>query len=232
MTLWQPAFTVRLFYSYCHKDARHRAAMERSLAFLKQEGLLKDWYDQSILPGQSISQKVREEMDQADIMVFLLSQDFIASEACIKEWRHAKQLSQRKSLFRIPIILRDCAWKNLLDSDDIKALPTDGKPVAEFTYRDTAWQQVYEGIKVVINQLRNTFTPKSEFIEEIEKTDFLSQQHLKLKDIFVFPRLSCYAPQAQDGRVQGKIVINREQLLKKKYTLIHGEEMIGKTALG
>ena len=232
MTRQQSVFTVRLFYSYCHKDARHRVAMERSLAFLKQEGLLKDWSDQSILPGQSISQKVREEMDRADIMVFFLSQDFIASEACIKEWRHAKQLSQRKSLFRIPVILRDCAWKDLLASDDIKALPTDGKPVAEFTDADAAWQQVYEGVKDVINQLRNTFTPKSEFIGEIEKTDFLSQQHLKLKDIFVFPRLSCYAPQTKDGQVQEKIVTNREELLKKKYTLIHGEEMSGKTALG
>lgn len=231
MTRQQPVFTVRLFYSYCHKDARHREAMERSLAPLKREGLLKNWSDRSILPGQSISRNVREEMDRADIMVFLLSQDFIASEACMKEWRHAKQLAQRKSLFRIPIILRDCAWKDLLAGDDVKALPTDGTPLTESNV-DAAWQQVYEGVKDVINQLRNTFTPKSEFIEEIEKTDFLSQQHLKLKDIFVFPRLSCYAPQTKDGRVQEKIVTNREELLKKKYTLIHGEEMSGKTALG
>ena len=232
MTRQQPVFTVRLFYSYCHKDDRHRAAMERSLAFLKQEGLLKDWSDQSILPGQSISRNVREEMDRADIMVFLLSPDFIASEACMKEWRYAKQLAQRKLLLRIPIILRNCAWKDLLASDDIKALPTDGKSVTEFTDADVAWQQVYEGVKDVINQFKNTFTPKSEFIGEIEKTDFLSQQHLKLKDIFVFPRLSCYAPQTKDGQVQEKIVTNREQLLEKKHTLIHGEEMSGKTALG
>ena len=232
MTLRQPAFTVRLFYSYCHKDARHREAMERSLAPLKREGLLKNWSDQSILPGQSISQNVREEMDRADIMVFLLSRDFIASEPCMKEWQHAKQLAQRKLLFRIPIILGDCAWRDLLAGDDIKALPTDGNPVAEFASADTAWQQVYEGVKDVINQLRNTFTPKSEFIEEIEKTDFLAQQHLKLKDIFVFPRLSSYDPQTKHGKIQEETIVNQEQLLEKKYTLIHGEEMSGKTALG
>ena len=231
MTLRQPVFTVRLFYTYCHRDARHRDSMERSLAFLKREGLLKNWSDRSILPGQSISRNVRKEMDRTDIMVFLLSQDFIASEACMKEWRHAKQIAQRKSLFRIPIILRDCAWKDLLAGDDIKALPPDGNPLTESNV-DAAWQQVYEGVKDVINQLRNTFTPKSEFIEEIEKTDFLSQQHLKLKDIFVFPRLSSYDPQTKHGKIQEETIVNQDQLLEKKYTLIHGEEMSGKTALG
>jgi len=63
-------------------------------------------------------------MDEADIFVFLLSPDFIASDACMEEWEYAKQLvDEGKPVFRIPIILRDCSWKDLLSNDDIKALP-------------------------------------------------------------------------------------------------------------
>lgn len=79
---------------------------------------------------------------------------------------------------------------DFLGEDDVKALPNDGKSVANFGSEDTAWLQVYEGIKAVINELRGTFIPKSEFRQEMERTDFLSLQHVKLQDIFVFPTLT------------------------------------------
>lgn len=234
MTSQPPTFPVHLFYSYCHKDNLHRENMEQSLASLKTQGLLKSWSDQYILPGQSISKSIKKEMDKADIIVFLLSKNFIKSVECMKEWENAKQLAaQGKLLFRIPIILEDCLWqKMLVGDDDVKALPKDGKPVVKFTDNNDAWQQVRKGIKAVVDQLRNTFTPKPEFFEEIQKTIFLSQQHIKLKDIFVFLSLSCYTPQTNDGQMLEEKITSQEQLLKKKYALVHGEEMSGKTALG
>ena len=226
-------FNVTLFYSYCHIDAKYRTNMEKSLASLKQNGLLIDWSDQNILPGQKISKETREKMGEADIIAFLFSSNFIGSVECMKEWEYAKLLeNQGKSVIRIPIILKDCAWKDVLADNDIKVLPKDGKAIAVFEHQDQAWLQVYEGIKAVINQLRNVFTPKPEFLSEIEKTGFLSQQHIKLQDIFVFLTLSCYFPEKGSGLVQEEKVESHEQLLKKKYVLIHGEEMSGKTALG
>ena len=142
--------------------------METALSGLKREKLLKDWSDLNILPGQTISKEIRKKIDEAEILVFLLSPDFIASDACMNEWEYAMQLgTEGKSISRIPIILRDCSWKDLLSDDDIKALPKDGRAVANYDgKKDTAWQQVYEGIKVVINELRATFTPNSEYIKE------------------------------------------------------------------
>ena len=227
------AFYANLFYSYSHKDAQHRDNMEKALFGLQRNNLLRGWSDLNILPGQTISKEIRKKMDEADIFVFLLSPDFIFSDECMKEWEYAKQrASERKPIFRIPIILRDCSWKDLLSNDDIKALPEDGKPVANFDNKDTAWQQVYTGIKAVISQLKETFTPKSDFISELEKTDFVSLEHVKLQDIFVFPTLSYYSPQAKDGPLEKETIRDQAELLGKKYVLIHGEEMSGKTALG
>ena len=227
------AFHASLFYSYSHRDAQHRDDMETALSGLKRDKLLKDWSDLNILPGQTISKEIRKKIDEAEILVFLLSSDFIASDECIKEWEYAKQLdAEEKLIFRIPIILRDCSWKDLLRNDDIKALPKDGNSIANFDNKDNAWLQVYEGIKVVINQLGEAFTPKSEFLREMEKTDFVSLQHVKLQDIFVFPTMSYYLPQVKDGPLAKKTVKDQADLLTNKYLLIHGEEMSGKTALG
>ncbi len=143
MTSQQPGYVVNLFYSYSHRDSQHRASMERSLALLKSVGHLMDWSDQSILAGSRISAAIRRKMENADIIVFLLSPDFIHSEECMNEWRRAEELTEANpQLFRIPIILRDCSWKDLLAKDDLKALPQDGVPVVTFDHQDTAWQQV------------------------------------------------------------------------------------------
>ena len=233
MNINRNAFHANLFYSYSHRDERYRENMERALAQLRRDKLLMEWSDRSILPGQRISDEIKEKMNETDIFVFLISPDFINSEECMKEWRYARRLStEGKLIFRIPIILRDCSWQDLLSDDDIKALPNDGKPVANFEREDTAWMQVYEGIKAVVNQLRETFIPKPEFIIEVENTDFVSLEHVKLQDIFIFPTLSCYTPQDQDGPLLREIIEDHTELLDKKYALIHGEDMSGKTALG
>ncbi len=226
-------FPTNLFYSYCHADAEYRENMERSLSLLKRQELLVDWSDRNILPGQNISSEIKEKMNKADIIVFLFSSDFIDSDACMEEWEYAKQLTEQgKPIIRIPIILRDCAWQDVLANDNVKALPKDGKAVTVFGRQDQAWQQVYEGIKTVINKLRNDFSPKAEFLSEIAKTEFLSQHHIKLQDIFVFLTLSHYHPEKRDGLVQREQVESQEQLLEKKYALVHGDDMSGKTALG
>ena len=60
--------------------------MERSLGLLRREGLLQEWHDRMILPGSNISKEIEEKLGKADIIVFLLSQNFIDSDACMGEW--------------------------------------------------------------------------------------------------------------------------------------------------
>ncbi|MYE54317.1 MAG: toll/interleukin-1 receptor domain-containing protein [Chloroflexi bacterium] len=192
MTTQKASYAVNLFYSYSHKDSRYREDMEKSLALLKRNGILSQWSDRSIMPGRSISDEIRLNMEKAQIFVFLLSPDFIASEECMKEWREAKDMaSENRSIFRIPIIVRNCSWKDLLKGDDLKALPEDGEPVFNFLNQDEAWEQVYEGVKLVTSELRNTFSVKGSFLDEMERTDFISEQHIRLQDIYIFPRLIC-----------------------------------------
>ena len=206
--------------------------MEKSLDLLRREGILRQWSDLEILPGRSISSEIRKQMNSTDIMVFLLSRDFIASEECVKEWNYAREISETgKSIFRIPIIVRPCAWQDFLGNDDVMALPNDGKPVSQFQDKDVAWLQVYEGIKSVVNELRKTFTPKQEYLDEIDKTDFISQSHLKLQDLYAFPRMTCQDPQANEQQGRESTISNLGELLENNLVLIHGEEKSGKTAL-
>ncbi len=67
--------------------------MEDALALLRdQDGVLKEWSDRHIHPGQEISSKIQEQLKNADILVFLISSNFISSVECRKEWAQSGEL--------------------------------------------------------------------------------------------------------------------------------------------
>ena len=171
-------------------------------------------------------------MDKADIIVFLFSPNFIASSECMAEWDRAKSLSEHRGfLFRIPIILAPCAWIDLLQDDLVKALPDDGKPVSGFTDNAAAWQQVYKGIKRVVENLRNAVCPRDSFITAISRTDFIFGNTSMLLDTYIFPTLTHHhLKQTAKSEFRPKL-IDQEQLLQKQYTIVYGDDVSGKTAL-
>ena len=120
-------FSIKLFYSYSHKDFRYRERLEDSLTLLKeQDNILDDWSDTSIRPGQSIPKAIVDRMNVSHVFVFLVSPHFIASPACREEWNRAGQIANDRFAFRVPIILSNCAWKDLAGMSELKALPNDG----------------------------------------------------------------------------------------------------------
>ncbi len=224
------SFAANLFQSYCHADAEHQLRIEKQLAQLKRDGLLREWSDRNIVPGRSISASIASALPTADIVVFLMSSDFLASDACMREWKLARQLAASKPLLRIPIIVRACDWRQLLDGDDVKALPNDGAPVASYADPDDAWCEVSDGLRRAIRHLRETFIPRTDFIRDLNETEFVSQQHIRLEEVFVFPVLT--SRPLRPPYHQEDILDSREALLRKNRVLLHGPELSGKTALG
>lgn len=222
---------INLFYSYSHKDSQHRNNMEKHLNLLKERGDISSWHDRNILPGQNISEKIKEKLDDADIVVFLLSADFINSPPCRAEWEQVKDIGKQKLIFRIPIIIAPCSWEDLLGEDDLKVLPKDGTAITTYPDSNEAWKEIYGGIKSVVTQLRKTFTIKPEFLKDFEKTEFISQDKIPLRDIFVFPSLE--GSSIIDGvqMVEERHVENVEDITKNNYSIIHGDTVSGKTAL-
>ena len=225
-------FSVKLFYSYSHNDS-HKQDMERSLAILRREGVLDDWSDSQLLPGQRMSEEIGNKMKQTDIFCFLVSQNFFDSNECVKEWDYAKTLLEEEKKFLVPIILKPCDWKNFDDMKKYLALPTDGRPICEFENQDEAWQQVSQGIRKIVQQIRQCYNPKQEFMDELNSTEFLSQHRDKitLKDVFVFPSLFMQKIYAGNNTDYERKVEDIHEILSTQHALIKGDEMSGKTTL-
>lgn len=202
--------------------------MENALSLLEASGL-SQWSDQRILAGTKWSPEIRSQMDNADILVFLVSRDFLASEACKDEWIYAKSLAEERRRIFIPIVLRPCAWEDYDTMRDHLALPNDGNAISKFPDEDEAWQQVYLGIKGVLEDLLSVPRVKDQFAHEAFGVDFISQAQtdIRLSDIFEFPNLRTYSsPDAG-----GKQVASLSALLDVPRVIVHGDVLSGKTAL-
>jgi internalin A len=141
---------LRLFYSYAHKDETLRNELETHLKILERQGLIAPWHDRLIRPGQDWADEIDENLERADLILLLVSADFIASDYCYaKEMKRALERHAAGEATVIPIILRNVNWEKAPFAK-IQSLPKDLKPVTLWPDRDSAWRNVSEGIEQVI----------------------------------------------------------------------------------
>jgi tetratricopeptide (TPR) repeat protein len=145
--------SVEVFYSYAHEDASWRNELEKHLSLLQRRGLIKEWHDRHIAPGTNWVQAIDEHVEQASIILLLISADFLASDYCYGiEMQRALERHQAKQARVIPILLRPVDW-NTAPFAQLQALPTDAKPITTWRNRDAAFTDVAAGIRRVIEDL-------------------------------------------------------------------------------
>ncbi|MGA9998275.1 MAG: COR domain-containing protein, partial [Pyrinomonadaceae bacterium] len=145
---------VRLFYSYSHKDESLRNELEAHLKILQRQRWIDAWHDRKIGAGDEWKQKIDENLERADIILLLISADFIASDYCYEEEMKLALRRYDKGEARvIPVIVRDVNWK-LAPFAKLQALPKDGKAVELWENKDTAWRNVSEGIEIAVDEMR------------------------------------------------------------------------------
>ena len=137
---------TRIFISYAHKDEELRQELEKHLAELERQKIVTTWSDEQIRPGEELDNAIQKELERADIILLLVSPDFLASTYC-REVETVKALGQRETRgsITIPVILRPCNWQ-IAPFGRLKALPKDGKPVVQYPSRDDAFLEIAKAL--------------------------------------------------------------------------------------
>jgi tetratricopeptide (TPR) repeat protein len=148
-----------IFISYAHKDKRFCDDLKTHLSSLRRQKIINDWYDGDINPGTEWEPQIHEHLDTAQIILLLISADFMASDFCYSvELQRAIERHDAGQARVIPIILRPVDWKDAPFAK-IQALPTYGKPISKWTSRDEAFNDVVQGIKNAIQDLPKSVKP-------------------------------------------------------------------------
>ena len=100
--------------------------------------------------------EIASRLEQAEVILLLVSPDFLASDYCYGlEMKRALERHESGEARVIPVILRPTSWSKLPFSK-LQALPKDGRPISTWNSLDSAFVSVTEGIKQAISHARLT----------------------------------------------------------------------------
>src|SRR5258708_5446436 len=102
---------VKVFYCYSSADEDALLKLEQCLKPLERSQKILSWHKRKILPGANSNQEIEVNLDQAGIIILLVSPEFLASDYCHgNEMERALQLHRETKARVIPVIIRHCLW--------------------------------------------------------------------------------------------------------------------------
>ncbi|MGF1728469.1 toll/interleukin-1 receptor domain-containing protein [Photobacterium kasasachensis] len=150
-----------VFFSYCHTDEGLRNELEVHLSMLKRQGLISAWHDRRIVVGSEIDQEISQNLENADIILLLISAHFLASNYCYeKEMARAIEKHNAGEAKVIPVILQPCDWHSA-PFGKLLATPTDGKAVTMFANQQEALSIVAKDVRCAIDTMPSPISSPS-----------------------------------------------------------------------
>lgn len=140
----------KVFISYAHEDEAYKDQLKKHLKPLVRQKKLEIWDDRSINAGTEWNAEIHEAMQAAEIMLLLISNDFINSDFIFDvELKHGLERHAAGTARVIPIILRDCDWTEM-EFAKLQALPKNAKPIATFENEDEAYTFIAKQIRKLL----------------------------------------------------------------------------------
>jgi hypothetical protein len=147
------ATPIEVFYSYAHEDEKLRDKLEKHLSSLKSEGAVTCWHDRRIVPSDGWENEIDEHLNTAQIILLLVSSDFMGSTYCQLERERAMERALASEAYVIPVMLRavDCSGQAFMK---LQVLPKDALPAEKWPTLDQAFENVAVGVRAVVNRIR------------------------------------------------------------------------------
>jgi hypothetical protein len=236
--------TIKVFISYSHKDEQHKDSLDEHLAMLKRNCVIDAWHDRKIVAGEKWAEEISENLEQSELILFLISSSFLASDYCFSnEMQRAIAMHEEGRAQLIPILIRPCDWASS-ELSKFQAVPKDAKPISTWTNHDEAWLDAICGIKrhlekfqstsprVIAKPNTGTYKVSDATLEWIDDTEVVLTHRrvdkIKLTEVYISPDL-----ESDDRDNTNKLKIVASDVIHNvpnKY-LIFGEEQQGKTSL-
>jgi CheY-like chemotaxis protein len=140
---------ISIFYAYAPEDERLQRRLEQHLSILEQQGTILAWHKRSIQAGSDWQKAVDTYLNSAQIILLLISANFLASPYCYGiEMQRALERQKCGDALVIPIILRPVDWQES-PFGKLEVLPRGAEPVT-----GRAWKNLDEAFASIAHDLR------------------------------------------------------------------------------
>lgn len=144
--------SVKAFISYSHADLEYLKAFRNALSPLIRLNKLQVWDDKSIEAGEEWEKVIFQQLEEADIVLCLVSADFVASDFCYKkEFEIALEAHVKGEKTIVPILLRKTDWVDL-PLASIQGVPNEW--ITSAANKDEAWTKVSESLRPALDRAK------------------------------------------------------------------------------
>jgi hypothetical protein len=150
---------VKVFCSYSHRDRELKERFEEHLSPLKRSGRIdRVWSDGDLPAGMEFDPRIREALDAADLILFLVSPGFIDSDYCYKvEMPRAIERYEGGKTRFLFILIRAVHWK-IPSIEKYTVIPRSLQAIDSSPNRDEAFAEVVGEIDRVIGEIEEHLT--------------------------------------------------------------------------
>jgi internalin A len=139
-----PTAPKKVFLSYSHDRIKDAKDLKTACAVLEWNGKIEFWYDQNIEPGAKWEEEIKEKLEQADIIILLLSKEFWASNFIRNDELPLVEKRQTMGAKVLCVMLshnqfKNTKWTKLQAVPQLKGRLT---PISAWPDKDHAWNEV------------------------------------------------------------------------------------------
>ena len=196
----EPDPPIKIFYCYAQEDRRFRDMVEKHLSTLKRSSWVSSWHDGMINAGEDWAQKIDEQIKAANIILLLISPDFMHSDY----WygigmKRALERHEANKARVIPIILRPTDWKDAPFAK-LSVLPPNAKPLTRWKDRDEFFLEIANGIRKAVRELLRSQKTADQWMEEGSRLIHLNRLEDALTAFTYATELAPYSAMAYSGK--------------------------------
>lgn len=138
---------VKFFISYAREDSRAAEELKSYLYLLRHVSV---WTESQISPGERWDQVIQSALQDADVVLVLLS-----AEALESEWIHKEtRLALKKDKRVVPILIKASAWEDVPLFNRLAALPSNARPVSAYSDKEEAFLDITNALSDLANDIR------------------------------------------------------------------------------
>lgn len=150
---------IAIFISHAEADAAWSEKLKTQLAPLRRQGLIVNGSAKRILSGGTYASDIANQIDNAQIILLLISQDYIDSDQCYNiEMSKALERREAEKIRVIPVYLSAIIdWENMPFG---KLRPLPDRPIKNASDSQTALFEVANSISDLIKTLLREHQPE------------------------------------------------------------------------
>ncbi|MEH2303718.1 tetratricopeptide repeat protein [Nostoc sp.] len=180
--------TIKLFFAHSSSrdDEKLRVKLESHLSSLEPLKVDINWYKKQTLAGRDWKQESYQHLNISQVIVLLVSPDFLSADDCRKIMRRAMELHNAGKACVIPVKLRLIDNWQATPFGHLQSLPDNGEPITSKSWprQDDAFVNIVGNIRQEVEKIQEE-QRQLELIREQKKSEIFASINRFISNHFI-----------------------------------------------